>query len=296
MSEPLPIPTDRIRPVFGPWASSLVDLVSSARVRLLLCAPYVSAGGVAVVRRGWKNPPLVGSASTILTDLSPLSVYTGATDPLAVADLLDLLNGARVIHLPRLHAKVYCADGSRAVVTSGNLTAGGLSLNHEYGLTIEDPNLARKIEQDVVEYASLGGHLQTDTLARYCEVARDVRAAGKAELESASAPAKRRLSLALQEAETQLLTARLGGGPLHTVFARTITYILGRSGAMTTNQLHTRIQEIHPDLCDDAVERVIDGKRFGKKWKHAVRTAQQQLKKSGGIELVEGVWRSTQNA
>jgi hypothetical protein len=49
------------------------------------------------------------------------------------------------------------------------------------------------------------------------------------------------------------------------------------------------IQEIHPDLCDD-VDRMIHGVRFGKNWKHAVRAAQQQLKRNGSIALQDGPW------
>ncbi|MGB9178477.1 MAG: hypothetical protein WCB68_04450, partial [Pyrinomonadaceae bacterium] len=54
--------------------------------------------------------------------------------------------------------------------------------------------------------------------------------------------------------------------------------------------LHNMIEVIHPDLCDNSIDRVIDGKRFGKKWKHAVRTAQQNLKKKGLIILDSGRW------
>jgi hypothetical protein len=61
---------------------------------------------------------------------------------------------------------------------------------------------------------------------------------------------------------------------------------------MPTVQLHKLISELHPDLCDDSVDRVIEGENFGKKWKHAVRTAQQNLKKKGEIANSEGVWRS----
>lgn len=39
------------------------------------------------------------------------------------------------------------------------------------------------------------------------------------------------------------------------------------------------------------MDRVIDGKRFGKKWKHAVRTAQQKLKRDGLVHLAEDQWQ-----
>jgi len=60
---------------------------------------------------------------------------------------------------------------------------------------------------------------------------------------------------------------------------------------MSTEELHPLIQEAFPDLCDDDIDRIIDGRHFGKKWKHAVRTAQQHLKKKGLIKLKGGEWQ-----
>ncbi|TKJ36792.1 MAG: hypothetical protein CEE38_10855 [Planctomycetes bacterium B3_Pla] len=77
---------------------------------------------------------------------------------------------------------------------------------------------------------------------------------------------------------------------MHTVFAKTILYLLRRYGSLSTVQIHPKIESIHPDLCDNTIDRVIDGKHFGKKWKHAVRTAQQQLKRNGQVDLQQGRW------
>lgn len=57
-----------------------------------------------------------------------------------------------------------------------------------------------------------------------------------------------------------------------------------------TVHMHPMIAAIHPDLCDDTVDRVIDGRHFGKKWKHAVRTAQQQLKDRGIVAYADKMW------
>ena len=62
---------------------------------------------------------------------------------------------------------------------------------------------------------------------------------------------------------------------------------------MSTEQLHLYVQQIHPDLCDDSIDRVIDGKHYGKKWKHYVRNSQQHLKAKGLIELTNGNWHLT---
>nr|MCU0688593.1 hypothetical protein [Phycisphaerales bacterium] len=100
----------------------------------------------------------------------------------------------------------------------------------------------------------------------------------------------RRLRAVLKSASDTLVRARLAEGSIHTVFAKTIEFLLRRHGPLSTEAMHPMIQQMHPDLCDDTVERVIDGKRFGKKWKHAARTAQQQLKKRGTIALINGAW------
>jgi hypothetical protein len=276
--------------VTGRWNQILDDLVSSATSRLTLCAPYISEGGAAVVRDARRNCSPAGCRVLVLTDLSPLAICAGATDPRAVSSIERSVPNVRTVHLPRLHAKVYAADGSRAIVTSGNLTDGGLRFNYECGVVIDDAAVACQIENEIVAYAALGAEMDRSTLERVCELTLDARAAYRSQIASASRVATRRLRAALRASSDTLIRARLAEGPVHAVFARTIEYLLRRHGPLTTEQLHPMIKEIHPDLCDDTVDRVIDGKHFGKKWKHAVRTAQQQLKKRATIELREDNW------
>ena len=95
-------------------------------------------------------------------------------------------------------------------------------------------------------------------------------------------------------AEDQLIRLRLAGGAPHTVFAKTIVYLLKRHGPLKTIEQHPLILTYYPDLCDDSVDRVIDGQHFGKKWKHAVRNAQQRLKEAKMIQLgSDGRWLLT---
>jgi hypothetical protein len=60
---------------------------------------------------------------------------------------------------------------------------------------------------------------------------------------------------------------------------------------MSTVEINQAIKRIHPDLCDDTVDRVIDGQHFGKKWKHGVRTAQVFLRRRGDIRRESGKWQ-----
>lgn len=226
-----------------------------------------------------------------MTDLSPLPICQGATDPAAIGRISGSVPVAVLSHLPRLHAKVYIADKGHAIVTSGNLTAGGLVRNFEYGVEIIDPASAAQVYDDMTSYAALGAFVHKNQLEAYSEIAERVRASYRKQMTAVGELARAEFVANLRDAEDELIRIRLGGGAMHSVFARTIRYILKRYGPLTTKDLHPLIEGIHPDLCDNTIDRVIDGKHFGKKWKHAVRTAQQMLKKGGEIGIDEGKWK-----
>jgi hypothetical protein len=274
------------------WKNDLRSLLADTRASLVVSSPYVTTRGTDFVLAHLPDAVKKTIQVSLLTDLSPMNVAQGATDPSAVRSLALALPRARVFHLPRVHAKVYVKDAELAIVTSGNLTAGGLDINYEYGLKVLDAGTAAAINQDITDYAELGALVPIDVLNVYSEKAAELRELYKAQ-ERTVRRADTRLRGALRAAADELTRLRLAGGPMHTVFAATILYLLAKHGPMPTTELHPRVEGMHPDLCDNSVDRVIDGKRFGKKWKHAVRTAQQQLKKRGQIELNGDNWTLT---
>src|SRR5262249_21204473 len=163
--------------------------------------------------------------------------------------------------------------------------------NFEYGIALYEPSLVRQVKNDLAEYASLGAVLGDEQLLSFCEASERVRSAFRNQTESVAKRFRAEFEKQARVAEDQLIRLRLAGGATHTVFGKTILYLLKRHGPLKTVEQHPLIQAIHPDLCDDSVDRVIDGQHFGKKWKHAVRTAQQQLKAAGLIERGEdGKW------
>jgi hypothetical protein len=52
--------------------------------------------------------------------------------------------GAQVRGVQRLHAKLYLFDADHAVITSANMTVGGLRKNHELGVVAEGGALPRR--------------------------------------------------------------------------------------------------------------------------------------------------------
>ncbi len=54
-------------------------------------------------------------------------------------------------------------DDEKAVITSGNLTSGGLLRNYEYGLLIDDKSLLSEIQKDFKE---LSDNVNTGTIKK----------------------------------------------------------------------------------------------------------------------------------
>jgi hypothetical protein len=169
--------------------------------------------------------------------------------------------------------------------------------NFEYGVEITDPSAVARVYEDMLDYVTLGTPIARDALKLYGEVAERVRGTYRELAKAVDDSTRAEFEANLRAAEDELIRLRLGGGPMQSVFVRTIRYLLRKYGPLRTKNLHPLIEEIHPDLCDNSVDRVINGERFGKKWKHAARSAQQELKKRGEIEQVGGPggpWRLTQ--
>ncbi|MCI2430506.1 phospholipase D-like domain-containing protein [Candidatus Acetothermia bacterium] len=272
------------------WKEHLASLLSTAEAELLISSPYISHEGTDFVAESLSPNIRAQGQLTILTDLSPINICQGATDPRALESLTAAVPSFRVCHLPRLHAKVYVADSKHAIITSGNLTAGGLTLNYEYGVKISEASTVGTIRSDIMAYAALGATVDTERLTAYCQITDKVRATFRRKQIAVGKSVRQQFEQALRHAADELIRLQLAGGAVHTIFARTILYLLNKHGALTTRQLHPLVEAIHPDLCDNSVDRVIDGERFGKKWKHAVRTAQQNLKKRGLIYLADDHW------
>ena len=300
-------------PVLSPWHETFEDFARSIRQEAVIVAPFIT------------EPPLRRLASllcagrrpqiNVLTNLSEDSLLQGSVDgggtsmlvsPLlntedsllqgsvdggAIADFCRAVPTTTVRHLPGLHAKAYVADDHTAIVTSGNLTAGSMFRNYEYGIRITDPPLVRRIASDLLEYGSLGTPVSIAELDNLAGIAQSLRDKHSAALRSASTNMQREFEEQLATAQETLRQLRARPGEsTNSIFARTILHILS-NGPLTTEAIHPLVQNIHPDLCDDSIDRVINGVHFGVRWKHLVRRAQQHLRDSGRIERVGGEWR-----
>ena len=269
------------------------ELFHRASERVLISSPFVSRRGVDFLVDHLSSSVQENGSVQVLANLSPQNIVQGATEPESLQRLNSTVSDAVVHHLPHLHAKVYVADTQKAIVTSGNLTGGGLEKNYEYGVTTSDTEAISVIHDDLEEYAELGVQVREDELQTYIEAAENVRETFRVQQESQEESARREFEEALAEARDELIRLRLRGESTNATFAKTVLYLLRRRGPMATEELHPHVQRIHPDLCDDSVDRVVGGENYGKRWKHRVRAAQSTLKQRGDIELEDGRWRLT---
>jgi phosphatidylserine/phosphatidylglycerophosphate/cardiolipin synthase-like enzyme len=277
------------------WKNQLGELFHRASERVLISSPFVSQSGVDFLVDHLPSSVRDDGSVQVLANLSPQNIVQGATEPESLQQLHDTISETVIHHLPGLHAKVYVADTQEAIVTSGNLTAGGLEKNYEYGVVTNDEEAIAVIRDDLEEYAGLGAQVGGDELKSYIEAAREVRTTFREQQQSQEETARQNFEEALAEARDELIQMRLRGESTNATFAKTILYLLRRKGPMATKDLHPHIQRIHPDLCDDSVDRIVEGENYGKRWKHRVRAAQSTLKQRGDIELDDGQWKLAGN-
>ena len=279
---------DAVEFLSSPWSKTFYRLVESSSEDLFMMSPFIGKYPLERISQIISNKRNIHIS--IVTNLAIDSLVSGSLDIVALLHLARSIPGLTITYLPGLHAKVYVFDKCLAVVTSANLTRGGLTSNHEYGVLLRDPSHVSKIRADVNKYALLGARMDLESLDSLSEITKDAVDVRREVDRSIQSRLRVILDRKVAEANTQLLVSRAKGKTTQRIFRDTIIYLLERHGPMKTTELHPLVQQIHPDLCDDTIDRIIDGVHFGKRWKHHVRNAQQALKRLGTIDFDGQRW------
>jgi hypothetical protein len=282
------IPEKQFAFLVSPWASTFYDLVGLAQEDLLITSPFISSEPLKKLAEIISKKPFL--RLHIVTNLAIDSLLTGSLDISCLTNLVQLMPSSKVTYLPSLHAKVYIADNKAAIITSGNLTSNGLIGNREYGVLLHNSADVAQVRSDLTRYAALGNLVPLDTLIALSQATHDLRKQWKRADKSINAQLRKTFEQHAEDTKIELLKARARGKTTHGIFCDTVLYLLEKYGSLSTVELHPLVQQIHPDLCDDTIDRIIDGVHFGKKWKHYVRNAQQALKRDGLIDFDGTRW------
>jgi hypothetical protein len=276
--------------VRSPWTESFERLLSLVDQNLLIACPFVKRFATERILGQLERRRLRHSVHLrLITDLRPESALSGSMDLAALSELGRNVPGFELTHLPSVHAKVYVADCRMAIVTSGNLTEPGLRGNVEYGVALKDEGTVKQIRSDLEGYASLGASVSVEDVTALCAEVGDLKALFQEAERSIRVGARRAFKDKLRSTHIQLLRHRAKGRTTHAIFSDSIRFLLAKA-PLRTQELHPLMQLLHPDLCDDSIDRVIEGVHFGKKWKHHVRNAQQHLKRTNQIRFDGERW------
>ena len=162
-----------IKLLVSPWAQAFEAFAQSIISSAVIVSPFVSTPGLA--RLAMCLRPKRAINVQILTNLSIDNMVQGSCDPRAFLNFCNAVPSTTVRHLPGLHAKVYIADQSLAIITSANLTGGGLIENYEYGIQLTDPSVVARVREDVDGYADLGAEILLDELMQLAEAKEELQ-------------------------------------------------------------------------------------------------------------------------
>lgn len=276
--------------LLSPWKNEFIDIVSKTRKELFISSPFINVAGVKILSSSIQTKSSI--RMSLVTNLTTQNIINGITEPEALLELYKRFNQVKISSLGRLHAKVYLIDDEIGIITSSNLTRGGLVSNFEYGVLIDDKDIISTIKEDILKYYSLGNILDKDLLEKISNEANKLyNIKNKSDNLIKSTELARLLKRSTEKLDFELLKNRIKEGKtINAIFSDTILYMLKKKGPLSTDELHPLIQAIHPDICDDSIDRVINGQHFGKKWKHSVRGAQVSLDRKGLIYLKDGKW------
>ncbi len=284
---------DLIQTPFSPAFKTFADDIATD---CFICSPYITSEPVRMLVDTMTRKKLSGNVTiNVLTDISYRTLAQGSTETSALLYLFDNHPKVRITYLPAIHAKVYIANQSWAIITSANFTRGGGAMNVEYGVKIRDRKIVRRIRRDMNEYRKLGVDITRDDLedihARVEEIRKSIATEQRAIAHVISTH-----SAAQHRIEDDLIRMRVKRRSVNAIFSETLLYLLSKRPA-TTQALHEHVRAIHRDLCDDDSDRMIDGRSFGKLWKHQVRSSQVSLRRAGsiGYDKRTRLWHKTRN-
>lgn len=135
------------------WEDTLISLVKSANERIYLSSPFIKQS-VADLIVSHKSQSV---DCKLLTKFTLSNMRGGGLDLSAIQTFKD--NQFSLKNIDNLHAKIFIFD-NKAIITSANLTNGGLHNNLEYGVLLENET---KIESDFLNYYNNADYQQIES-------------------------------------------------------------------------------------------------------------------------------------
>lgn len=140
-----------------PWKDDLLKLVHQSKKFIKITSPFLKENVCSELLKAKNNSAKI----ELITSFKLMNIHSGFLDLAAIENILD--NNGVVKNYPKLHSKIYLFDDTNAVITSGNLTNGGLLNNFEYGVFIDEKSIVQQITSD---FNSLSKNKNTGIIKR----------------------------------------------------------------------------------------------------------------------------------
>jgi hypothetical protein len=138
-----------------PWLNEFLGLVENAEESIKITSPFIKKS---ITNQLIENKQ-VQTKIELITSFKINSIYNGSLDLNSVDGILN--NKGQVKNYSRLHAKIYIFDNQKAIISSGNLTNGGLLSNYEYGVLFEDKEIVNEVVNDFdYLYSGIDGNIE----------------------------------------------------------------------------------------------------------------------------------------
>lgn len=133
------------------WLDKFLEL-SRHSEQIQIVSPYVSYPPVEKLSRIFNIKNL-----TLITRFNLQDFYSGVSSLECLRKICN--EGAEIYGVRGLHSKIYVFDATKAIVSSANLTNGGLMNNYECGFLIEDKSFLSQLQNQIEEFKLIGQEL-----------------------------------------------------------------------------------------------------------------------------------------
>ncbi|MCD6417173.1 phospholipase D family protein, partial [bacterium] len=131
--------------LLSPWKNEFIDVISKTSKKLFVSSPFINIEGVRILSDAVQKKSSI--EISLITNLTTKNIVNGITEPAALLELYKQFARVKISSLGRLHAKVYIIDEKIGIITSANLTSGGLMNNFEYGVLIDNKSVISTIQE-----------------------------------------------------------------------------------------------------------------------------------------------------
>jgi len=129
-----------------PWRDKLLELVSNSEKSIKITSPFVKENICDAVLEAKPT----NATFELVTSFKLMNIYAKSIDINGIEKIIKA-NGI-VKNFSKLHAKIYLFDDKEVIITSANLTNGGLLHNYEYGIYSNDQQI---VEQTLTDFNSI---------------------------------------------------------------------------------------------------------------------------------------------